>query len=258
MRTAIFAFLMLASAGWISFRAPGSGWPRADEINPPASSAVEDAGFLALGLRRLSADLNFIRLMQYYGSAEAGTQQPVHHHHHHHEGEERLPHDAEAAKFPEYHVYGIAEYPELDFESGVYSEMKSRAMHILKLDPYFSFAALYAAGSLAFNLSRPDEALEILSFAHRYNPSEWRLGAYIAAIGYSKAENPGKVADLLDPVVSAPDAPTIIKQQTAFLNKKIGRYRRAWEIYRDILLNSKDRGYAENARRQMSALEPFL
>ncbi len=209
-------------------------FPSAAEIPSFMDSGMGDVFFLSLGMRRLAADIWFIRLLQYYGAqeeegadadnADRGHDERDNHHHHNYDG-------------------------------GNYPEMLPRASHILALDPYFTHACLYAAGALAFNLNKPEEAVELIGRVKKYNPKEWKYDSYLAAIGYKAAKNPEKVADMITPVVNDPDCPTMIKQLAAFLNKRVKRYKTAAEIYRNIIAVSPEQAYVENARRELKKLE---
>lgn len=212
-----------------SYRTP---YPGAGELRQFAQSGGEDAAFVGFGMRKLGADINFIRLLQYYGSDEEALS----------EGDSRpdaLPN------------------PSAGYGGGVYAEFLPRLRHIISLDPYFKYASLYGAGVLAFNLERPEEALSVLEEARQALPDEWQFSKYIAAIGYRNAREPEKVADLLDPIISLPDAPAMLKQQAAFLNKRIGRLKRAHEIYADIAATSVEKNYVDNARKNMRALGKY-
>ncbi|MCM2267511.1 MAG: hypothetical protein NDI60_07005 [Elusimicrobiales bacterium] len=208
-------------------------YPPPYEIRVPAEGAAGDMFSLAFGARRLFADLWFVRLMQYYGSHEQDGEEeeckdhPGELHHHHHAG-----------------INGEGRYP----------EFLARSRHILELDPHFSAAALYGAGSLAFNLNRPAEAQELLAFAIGYSPREWKYVTLLAAIGYSKAKDPLKVAETIRPMLSDPDCPVMLKQLAAFLNKKAGNYAAAAAIYADIAATSRDEAYVRNARRELDKL----
>lgn len=182
-------------------------------------TAVESAGLLSLGMRRLAADAGMIRLLIYYGTLEQGA-------------------DEEAA------AQGGGKYPEID----------ARARRILGLDPTFDYAALWAAGALAFNLQRPDEALSLLEDALKAQPDDWKYRAYIAAIGFQKKGDPDRVLALLQPTLSDPDCPTMIKSMVAFLYEKRGRAADAAALYRDIVRTSRDPGYRANARKRLQAL----
>ena len=144
---ALAAGLVLAAA----LNAVSRPW-RALPARPlPALSpetAVETAGLLSLGLRRLAADLQLIRLLVYYGTPE--PDEP---------GHEEPGHDHAA------HRWGGGRYP----------EMAERARRIVALDPSFSYALLYAAGAIAFNLDRPDEALELVTLGLQLDLRFFRL-----------------------------------------------------------------------------------
>ncbi len=223
----VAAAAALAFAGPWFFMTSSHPFPPPDRIREVRQSSVQDALALSLGLRRLAADVWFIRLMQYYGSPEV----------------ER--------------VRGEDGHFELepDFGSGKYPEFLPLARHVLALDPYFTNAGLYAAGSLAFNLYRPEEAVGFLNGALVYHPREWKYVTLLAAIGYSKAKDPAKVARIIAPLLLEPDCPVMIRQLAAFLNKKAGNYREAYLIYKTILETTRDQFYIDNARRELAKLE---
>ncbi|OIO05252.1 MAG: hypothetical protein COX65_09580 [Elusimicrobia bacterium CG_4_10_14_0_2_um_filter_56_8] len=217
-----------------NFRSP---FPPPSEMRVPAAGATGDMLALALGARRLFSDVWFIRLMQYYGTVEVhddkepqarGAAEPAGHEGHHHEHGE--------------------------FGTGNYPEFFSRARHVLEVDHSFVAAGLYGAASLAFNMQRAGEAEELLRYGLRYSPREWKYLSVLAAIGYSKADNPAAVAQAIAPLLKDPDCPVMLKQQAAFLNKKQGNYALAAAIYADILATSHDEAYVNNARKQLELL----
>ena len=210
-------------------------YPDAASAESRYCGGMRDIGFLSLGARRLGADVAFIELLQYYGR---------------HENENEDPNAG-------FYVYGMKPPPSWKMEGGVYPELLARTKRVLWLDPYFRFAVFYAASALAFNLDRPQEALEVLDEGRKWLPREWKYDVLAAAIGYSKAGDPARQAAELDRVISDPDAPDLLRQLAAFLNKKAGKYRRAYDIY-GMLLQSSDQGYAANAATQRKALEPLL
>jgi predicted Zn-dependent protease len=187
---------------------------------------------LALGARRLFADVWFVRLLQYYGTAEIEEGWSMVHEAAHHEAGH---YDAENG-------------------GGKYPEFLPRSRHILEIDPNFTAAGLYGAASLAFNMNRPGEAEELLNFGLKYSPREWKYLSVLAAIGYSKARSPRAVAEAIAPLLKDPDCPVMLKQQSAFLNKKAGNYAAAAAIYADIAATSKDTAYVNNAKRELEKL----
>jgi tetratricopeptide (TPR) repeat protein len=199
--------------------------PPPGEMRIPESGAAGDLIGMALGTRRLMADLWFIRLMQYYGTQEVLADQ-------------RPGYDAEGA------YLGKGRYP----------EFSAMARHVLEMDPGFASAGLYAAGALAFNMDRPEEAEQLLDFGLKYRPHEWKYPLLLTAIGYSKAKDPAAVAAAIAPLVKDPDCPVMLKQLAAFLNKKAGHFAAAAVIYSDIAATSKDQAYVANARRELVKL----
>lgn len=217
------------AAGACSVRDYESPFPPPSEMRVPLSGATGDMLALALGSRRLFADLWFIRLMQYYGTREFHGDEEAGDGHHHHD---------------EHENYGGGSYP-------LFLPM---ARHVLEVDPAFTAAGLYAAASLAFNMQRGEEAQELINYALKYNPREWKYLTMLAAIGYSKAQNPVAVAEAIAPILKDPDCPVMLKQLAAFLNKKSGNYAAAAAIYADIAATSRDEAYVKNARRELEKL----
>ncbi|MBI5202230.1 MAG: hypothetical protein HY925_11630, partial [Elusimicrobia bacterium] len=177
-----------------------------------------------LGMRRLAADVDFIRLLMYYGAEEAGHEHATHEN--------------------EYHSAG-----------GEYPELAPRAIRILDLDPWFEYAAQYAAAALAFNLEKPDEALAVLRHASARDPKNWQYRAYVAAIGFRRAGDMARVRDELLPVTRDPECPVMLKHIVAYIEKKLGHREEAIRLYRDIM-QSRDKGYrglAEKALQELGA-----
>ena len=208
-----------------------SPFPPPSEIHVPAAGAAGDMFALAFGARRLFADVWFIRLMQYYGTPELR--------------------EGESENSEEVHERSVN-------SSGKYPEFMARSRHVLEIDPGFAMACLYGAGSLAFNMGRPAEAQELLVYALKYSPREWKYLNVLAAIGYSKAQDPAAVAAAITPILKDPDCPVMLKQQAAFLNKKIGNYAAAAAIYADIAATSRDIPYVRNAERELQKLSKVL
>jgi hypothetical protein len=202
-------------------------FPPPNHIKAFKGSTAGDALALNLGMRRLFADLWFVRLMQYYGTSEDGLS--IH-----------KPMTKNQAK-----LYGTGRYP----------YFFPMAEHIIQLDPYFKNAVLYSAACLAFNLNQPEPAMRLLNTALEYLPKEWKYLTMLAAIGYSKAENPAKVASSLMPLIKEADCPVLVKQLVAFLNKKAGNYKNAYKIYLNIAETSKDKNYVENAIKELHKME---
>jgi tetratricopeptide (TPR) repeat protein len=185
-------------------------------------------------MRRLAADLGLIRLLVYYGSPESEGDK---HEEHGHAGETFDP-----------------KHPENFWGGGKYPGLGPRARRILDIDPSLSYATLYAAGALAFNLNRPQEALDVLSYGLRRDPSNLQYHAYVAAIGFHRHGDTGSVMRILEPLLKSPDCPTMIKSMMAFLYRRTGRREKAIRLYREILETSRDPGYRRTAEKRLKAL----
>lgn len=226
-----------ASYSASAYRSP---FPPPSEMRAPANGAGGDMLALALGARRVFADLWFVRLMQYYGTREVRevSADPGHEGHIHHmdeAGHEHCDHGK-------------------DYGKGGYPLFLPMARHVLEVDPSFTAAGLYGAASLAFNMERAAEAEELIRHALKYSPKEWKYLTVLAAIGYSKAQNPAAVAETIAPLLREPDCPVMLKQLSAFLNKKAGNFAAAAAIYADIAATSRDEIYVMNARRELEKL----
>lgn len=213
------AALVLASR--LPLLVPAPALPGPNEIGGGPDRAVETMSVLSLGVRRLGADLEFIRLLQYYGTPETGV------------------------------VLSEAEY---EGGGGRYYELLPRTERILDLDPFFSQAALFSAGALAFNLARPDEAEQLLILALKRDPGHWRYHAYLAAIGYQKAGHPEQVVRVLAPYVDEPDCPVMVRNVIAFLMRRAGRLDDAARVYGMIARTTRDPGYRRIAERALTEI----
>lgn len=223
------AFFFSSVYTWKSYSHP---FPQANYITFFKKSLIGDALALSFGMRRLLADIWFVRLMQYYGTPEPSEHDEHEHGPHCHHGPD----------------YGYGDYP----------DFFPMAKHIIHIDPYFKSAIIYSVTSLAFNLEKQESAISLLKIAMMYSRNEWAYPKLLAAIGYSKAKEPQKVAQTLTMLVWEPDCPTMVKQLVAFLNKKIKNYKTAYAIYLNILNTSKDPFYLENARKEIEKLKKMI
>lgn len=210
------AAALIVAANAFALKFTPSLFPSPNQMSVVPDEAARTAAFLTLGMRRLAADVGFVDLLLYYGEWEVGVQ-------------------------------------EWQNENGMgkFFELKDRTLRILELDPYFTYATLFSTGALAFNLDRPQEAVEILDFAAKYQPKEWKFRAYAAAIALkTKGDREGVRRELM-PILDEPDCPTQLKSMLAFLNRQLGHREDAIRIYRDIL-NSRDANYVDVARKALA------
>ena len=195
--------------------------PLIAEVKP--SSFIYFWGSL-LGLRRLSADLAWIRLLQYYGTLER-EEEHVHHSHH-----------------PHHH------------EMGEYKDLLPMCQEVVRLDPYFHYAYLFGGGSLAFNHQRYDEAIELLQEGIKNNPKFWKFHLYIAAIAYTRTKEYDKVVPLLEEAIRYRDCPEVVKIFLANIYKTKGEYRKAIAIWKNILATSRNEWARSTAKSHLEEM----
>lgn len=192
--------------------------PPVTEIQPTPLSASSDMAALALGSRKVFADIWLIRLLIYYGKENNGMG----------------------------HANSADE---------VYREFYERAMHIARLDPSFRSANLLSAAIMAFNMKQYDNAEELLKYVLRYHPAQRFYTQMMLSIAQQKKGNPDAVLESIMPIIKAHDCPAMIKNVTALLYRRAGRWQEAAEIYIDIIQNSKEKDYVERALQGLKELE---
>jgi tetratricopeptide (TPR) repeat protein len=190
---------------------------------------IDLAGVL-LGARRAAADVGWIQLLQYYGTPEVKCT---------HEYNHELYHE---------HLNG---------RGGEYRNLLRYALRIVRLEPHFYHVYLYAAGALGWNLSRTDEALQILQEGIKYNPKYWRFYLCISAIVYKQLKEYEKMIYVLEKVVKYPDCPNIIKSILANIYESLGEYKKCLSLWIEIL-NSGDYSYRNKAIAKISLMREKL
>jgi tetratricopeptide (TPR) repeat protein len=189
--------------------------PSIVEVKP--SSFVYFWGSL-LGLRRLSSDLAWMRLLQYYGT-HGEEKEHVHHLNHCHRGK--------------------------------YEKLLPMCQEVVRLDPYFHYAYLLGGGCLAFNHERYDEAIEILQQGIKNDPKFWRFRLYIAAIVYTKTREYDKAVPLLEEAIKYRDCPEVVNIFLANIYKVKGESVKAIAIWENILATSRNDEVRATAEKQL-------
>lgn len=218
---ALAAALLNAGAA----RLPRPDFPRSTPVSLAGDGVVAGATLWSVGMRRLAADLAFVRLLVYYGTYEG-----------------------EADHGEEGHVHHGP-----DYGTGRYEEVLPRCRRIAALDPYWSFPLLYGASALAFNLDRPNEASSLIEEGLTRQPRDRQLLAMLAAVGFHKKGDLAQALDRLMPAIEEGGAPTMLKNMAAYMNERAGRRDAAVRLYRAIL-ESRDQSYHDNAVRGLARL----
>lgn len=204
---------------------PAAAFPPAAAVSLAGEGVVSSAALWSLGMRRLGAELAFVRALVYFGTHEEAEELEVGgaHAHAHDEG------------------------------AGRYEELLPRFRRILALDPYWTHPVLWGAGALAFSLDRPDEAIAVLDEGLKVRPEDPKLLATVAAVGFQKRGDLAAALERLMPVVDSGEAPTMLKNMAAYMNERAGHRDAALRLYREIL-DSRDLSYHDNAERGLRRL----
>jgi tetratricopeptide (TPR) repeat protein len=176
---------------------------------------IQDVLGVALGLRRLAADLAWVQTLQYYGTPEEGQ-------------------------------------TEAEFENGLgqYPKLLSKCRHTTNLDPYFTYVYYYGGASLGWNLNRLAEGEALLKEGITYNPNEWRIPQYLAAMAYQKNHNVEGLTRFLESIVEDPGTPLMVKSLLANVYKKQGEFEKAIRLW-ELIYQTGDPDYRSRAIEQI-------
>lgn len=196
-------------------------------------AGYRDVGGILMGLRRLTADIAWIGILQYYGS---------------HQFEETEEDNANKH-----------EHQHSDFGGGDYPALKKMIQRVIRLDPSFYYAYLVGGGALVWNLNRPEEGMEIFIEGIQRNPTYWKFRLYAGAVIYKQKGKFEEMIKLLEDAVRYPDCPTMIKSILANIYKDRKNFKRALEIWIDVFENEKtDPWYKYQAGKKIAELRGKL
>jgi tetratricopeptide (TPR) repeat protein len=258
----------------ITYVIPRFSYPLTHIKNPPLKEyAVMDLAGYLVGARRLVADLSWIQTLLYYGSPEnrASDEQQYRKtlsyfkrllHPHKSTGDE----NAHKAGHKHEHAEGESHG---SFEGGKYYELITYSYRTAYLDPFFDYGYLYSAGSLAWNLNRSEEAVELLKYGLKvmeplksYYPKDnfapyWRFNLYLSAIAFKKGGHIKEMTELLEKAVKLPNAPNMIKTILANIYEKNGNYIGSLKLWLDIY-DSGDKSMLGRAKTKIEELRRLL
>ncbi|HAX62413.1 MAG TPA: hypothetical protein DCX95_07680, partial [Elusimicrobia bacterium] len=124
----------------------------------------------------------------------------------------------------------------------------------VRIDPYFKYVYAFGGASLAWNLTRYDEALELLNEGIEHNPQFYPFHLYAAAIIYMRE---GKAVDMmnkLEEAVKYPDCPFEVKLILGNIYTKYGRYEDAANIWVNIYYTAKLEDRKNGAKQKLEKL----
>src|ERR1017187_7058608 len=155
----LLAMGTLASVAAAHFNEPFP--PLSVSLSSPVARLSDFAG-IALGFRKLTADIAWIQTLIYYGTFEEGSE-------------------------PEAVEQGGGHYP----------LFLAHCQRVEQIDPYFKYVFYYGGGVLGWNLNRLDEAEELLKEGIKAHPKEWRFQQFLAGLAFQKNHDVNKLTDFL-------------------------------------------------------------
>jgi len=225
----VLLLLVLALTGWWANKNIYYPYNAPTNIVTEKTTPLDFFGFL-FGMRRIIADVMWVQTLQYYGGG--GYEDVV-------SVQEYRKHENDVRKEGEY---------------GRYRYLLAMCQRCVRIDPYFKYVYAYGGASLAWNLTRYDEALELLKEGIEHNPQFYPLQLYAAAIVYQKAGNAVDMIKKLEEAVKYPDCPFEIKNILGNIYIKYGRYEDAAKIQVDIYSTEKNIDRRESAKRKLVQL----
>lgn len=221
-------FVFLASASLSIFflvfisRLPRLPYPALSTSLQGPQTSLQDVAGITLGVRRLLADLAWIQTLNYYGTEEEGQTEYEFHN-------------------------GLGKYP----------NFYDHCLHVVRIDPYFSYVYYFGGGVLGWNLNRLSEAEQLLKEGIANNPNEWRLPQYLAGLAYQKNHDSENLLKFLESVTSDPQCPLLMKALLANLYKKKQFYVEALRIWK-IIYDSGDPAYTQRAVEQFQQIRSLM
>jgi tetratricopeptide (TPR) repeat protein len=194
--------------------------PLAVSLSSPVAQVADFVG-IALGFRKLTADMAWVQTLLYYGTTEEGID----------------PEEAEKG-------------------GGVYPFFLSYCQRVARIDPNFKNVFYYGAGVLGWNLNRLDEAEELLKEGIQDHPKEWRFQQFLAALAFQKNHDVNKLVEFLKGFIEEKDCPNLLRSILANIYKKQKRYAESIRVWM-IVYDTGDPLYLERASSQIKALYPL-
>jgi tetratricopeptide (TPR) repeat protein len=197
--------------------------PLTVSLASPAAYLSDFAG-MAMGFRRLTADLAWIQTLIYYGTDE----------------------ETEEGRHTPEMEEGIRGYP----------LFLAYCQRVAGIDPYFKYIFYYGGAVLGWNLNRLDEAEELLKEGIRLHPKEWRLQQFLAGLAFQKNHDINHLISFLEVFIEEPDCPNILRSILANIYKKQNRYRDAIRVWIKVY-NTGDPNYLQRAVSQIKEMAPL-
>ena len=213
----ILLTLTVGIAGLATHYYPTPFPPLSASLSSPVTRLSDFAG-IAMGFRKLAADLAWVQTVIYYGTHEEGT-------------------------------------PEEEQESGGgrYPLFLAYCQRVTEIDPNYKYVYYYGSAALGWNLNRLNEAEELLMEGIKAHPKEWRFQQFLAGLAYQKNHDINNLMEFLKGFVQEPDCPNLLRSILANLYKKQHRYLDAIHVWM-MVYDTGDPNYLQRAASQIDEL----
>ncbi|PIR18723.1 MAG: hypothetical protein COV48_05965 [Elusimicrobia bacterium CG11_big_fil_rev_8_21_14_0_20_64_6] len=220
LAVAVCLFALALFAGARMRRLHEPRFPHLSELKT-GPFAFQDASLAIAGFRAPAADLAWIQFLQYA-----------------------------AGDIPQY----------VDRPGHAYEHLGAMSQRVLRLDPSFYRATLFAAGMLAWfhGVDQPDEAADLLNEGMRLSPEQPMYSLYLAALAYKKKGDTQRMIDLLESSFDLPQTPSTMKAILANLRQSRGEYRQALGLWERILNSERDRAEHGRAKDKITELKTLI
>jgi len=176
---------------------------------------------IALGFRKLTADIAWVQTLVYYGTYEEGV-------------------DSE----------------ELENGGGSYPLFLAYCQRVSQIDPNFKYVYYYGGSVLGWNLNRLDEAEAFIKEGILMHPKEWKLQQFLAGLAFQKKHNINSLIIFLEGFVEDKECPNLLRSILANLYKKQKRYQEAIRVW-TIVYSTQDPSYLTRAISQIQEMAPM-
>lgn len=259
--------ILLASAGVLSSSLKTFVAPYLSNPAPMSRFSSLDVAIVAAGARRFASDIAWIQLLQYVGTDE--------------EYEKLNPQEKFLLEYASSKLlFGLdfldsqkaaalkgtlsarrgspsTNTPSPDDKYKRHPDVYNMALRVIRMDPHFKYAYLFAGGALAWNYERVDEALAILREGISHNPDYWQFHLYVSAIIYKQNLKDDEMLALLEQAIRDRNAPNMVRVIVANNYEKRGRTADALRVWLDIV-ETKDPMYLEKGIEKIDRFSSAL
>jgi len=161
-------------------------------------------------------------------------------------------------------------YGNSENDMGQYKDFLQYCWRVVYFDPFASYAYLTGSAGLAWNMNRPEEALQLLQYGIKVTDEYganmtsdarqpfWQYHLYISAIIYKQKGDFGNMIQMLVKAAQQPNCPNMLKAVLANILESIKDYQGALHLWYEVYA-TRDPMYLERSEQKIIQLRnaPF-